>query len=106
MKRAIIVGVKDGKDKKTGDDLLFVTCFKLPSKMKNGGLWFPKSSDAVATACINKSRAPKDYEEFLHILPGTLCDLTLGVNDFNGNSFIAKIDIVEKSPFKPEALYI
>lgn len=106
MKRAIIVGVKESKDTKTGDDLLFITCFKLPSKMKNGGLWFPKSSEAVVTACVNNTKAPQDYEVFRNVLPGTLCDLTLGINDFNGKSYIAKIDIVVKSPFKSDSLYI
>ncbi len=106
MKRAIIVGVRESKDKETGDDLLFISCFRLPSKMKNGGLWFPKQTEAVLYACINKARSPEDYESLRKVLPGAVCDVTLGVNDFNGQTFVAKVDIVKKSDYTPDMLYI
>ena len=53
MKRCILVSSRENKDKETGDELLFLTLYRLPSKMKNGGLWYPKSCEAIVTACIN-----------------------------------------------------
>ncbi len=106
MKRAIIVEVRESKDQKTNDDLLFIKLVRLPSKMQNGGLWYSKSSEAVVNACVNKTRSAADYETFRSVLPGALCDITFGVNDFNGKPFVAKLDIVKSSPFKKEELYV
>lgn len=39
MKRFLVVSVKEGEDSKTKEKLLFVSMYRMPSKMKNGGLW-------------------------------------------------------------------
>ena len=108
MKRCIVVGTRTNTDEKSGDELLFVTLCRLPSKSSKGGLWYPKKDELVATACINKSRKPEQYEEFLKVLPGTLVDITMGVSDFNGKQFIAAIDIVAetKNLYDESILYI
>ena len=106
MKRAIIVENRESKDEKTGDELLFIKLCRLPSKMTNGGLWYSKPSETIVNACINKTRAPQDYKTFHDLLPGTLCDITFGINDFNNKTFVAKLDVVEKSPYVAEQLYV
>ena len=97
MKRFLVCSVRKGEDEKTKGELLFITMYRLPSKMKDGGLWFPKKDEQLAVACISKDRAPKDYEDLLSLLPGTLVDVTFGFNDFNQQSFVAKVDVVPGS---------
>ena len=95
MKRCILIGTRTNKDKETGDELLFLTLCRLPSKMSNGGLWHPKQNELLSTVCINKTRKPDDFKKFSEMLPGTLIDITLGVNEFNGKLFVAAYEAVE-----------
>ena len=97
MKRCIIVGTRKNTDEKTGDELLFVTLCRLPSKSSKGGLWYPKKDQLLCTACVNKTKKPEQYEKFSKILPGTLVDITMGVSDFDGKQFIASIDVVPET---------
>lgn len=94
MKRCILVGTRTNTDKDSGDKLLFLTLCNLPKKMKSGGLWHPKQSELLLTACINKTRKPDDYEKFSKVLPGTILDVTEGINDFTNKRFVASLDIV------------
>ncbi len=107
MKRSILVSARVGNDKETGDELLFLTFCRLPSKMSNGGLWHPKQNELLVSACVNKSRKPADFEMYRRILPGALFDLTMGVNDFTGKTFVAAFDLVEGAPvFREDMLYV
>lgn len=94
MKRTILVSTRTNTDEKTGDELLFLTLCNLPKRMKNGGLWYPKSSELLSTACINKTRKPDEYEKFMKLLPGTIIDVTEGINDFTNKRFVASLDVV------------
>ena len=94
MKRYILVDVRESEDAKTKEKLLFLTLFKLASKMKNGGLWHPKKAEQISYYCINGTKDPKKYEEFKKYLPGTLFDVQFGVNDFNGTLYIATCELV------------
>lgn len=94
MKRTILVSSRTNEDKDTGDQLLFLTLCNLPKRMNNGGLWHPKSSELLMTACINKKRKPDDYEKFVKLLPGTIIDVTEGINDFTNKRFVASLEIV------------
>ena len=106
MKRCILVGSRTNKDEKTGDELMFLTLYRLPNKMSNGGLWHPKANEAVVNACINKTKKPEDYEKFSTIQPGTLIDVTFGINDFNNKTFVANLDIVkDTNVFNADILY-
>ena len=70
MKRCILVSVRPQQDKETNDDLLFLTLFRLPNKMKNGGLWHAKKDEQLVNVCINAKHKPEEYADFLKILPG------------------------------------
>ena len=94
MKRCILLSTRTNEDKDTGDQLLFLTLSNLPKRMKSGGLWHPKSSEMIITACINETRKPDDYAKFAKLLPGTLLDVTEGINDFTNKRFVASLDIV------------
>lgn len=95
MKRCILVNSRTSKDEKTGDDLLFLTLCYLPKRTSKGTLFYPKQKELIATACINKSRRAEEFDKLSKILPGTLVDITQGVNEYSGNVFIARVDVVE-----------
>ena len=106
MKRVILVSSRTGKDKETGDELLFLTFCRLPSKMSSGGLWYPRQNELLVTACVNKAKKPLDYDAFASVLPGALFDLTMGINDFNNKPFVARFDLVPGAPtFTADMLY-
>lgn len=94
MKRTILISTRQNKDEKTGDELLFLTLSKLPNKMNNGGLWYPKKDELIINTCINKSRSPEEYEKMLKVLPGALVDVTLGLNEYNNKVYVVKTDVV------------
>ena len=107
MKRFILVGKRLGNDKETGDELMFLTMCKLPSKMSDGRLWVPKKEELVLNTCINKARKPDTFERFQEILPGTLIDVTFGINDFNQKTIVAALDVVPNTNVFTEAdLYV
>lgn len=94
MRRYILISTRQNKDEKTGDELLFLTLSKLPSKMNNGGLWYPKKDELITNTCINKSRSPEEYEKMQNVLPGTLIDVTFGLNDYTNKAYVIKTDVV------------
>ena len=107
MKRFILLASRCNKDEKTNDELMFLTLGKLPSKMSNGGLWYAKKGEEISTACINKTRDVETYNEFLKVLPGSLVDCVIGINEFNNKAYIASIKLVEgTNVFTEDLLYI
>ena len=107
MKRTILISTRQNKDEKTGDELLFLTLSKLPNKMNNGGLWYPKKDELIINTCINKSRSPEEYEKMLKILPGALVDVTLGLNEYNNKVYVVKTDVVPGTDmYTEEMLYL
>ena len=106
MKRFLVVSVKEGEDQKTKEKLLFVTMYRLPSRMRNGGLWYPKNTEALSVACYSLARSPEEFEKYRLLCPGALVDVTFGVNDFNGKTFVSDIAEVEQSAYTDADLYV
>jgi hypothetical protein len=52
MRRCILISTRQNKDEKTGDELMFLTLSRLPNKMNNGGLWYPKKDELIINTCI------------------------------------------------------
>ena len=107
MRRCILVSSRCNKDDKTGDELLFLTLFRLPHRMSNGGLWYPKKDELIINTCINKANKPDEYEKMLKVLPGALVDVTQGLNDYNGKVYVAKTDVVPGTElYSEDMLYL
>lgn len=107
MKRCILIDLRTNKDKETGDDLMFLTLSKLPTKMNNGGLYHPKQTEMLINVCINKKTKQEDYEQFSKVNPGALFDVTFAVNDFNGKIYVATCTLVpETNKHTQEELYL
>ncbi len=107
MKRCILVSVRPQKDKETNDDLLFLTLYRLPNKMKNGGLWHPKKDEVIVNACINGKNKPEEYKNFSKILPGALIDVTFALNEFSNKTYVERVELVEGTNlFDEKLLYL
>ena len=107
MRRAILISNRQNKDEKTGDELLFLTFSRLPNKMNNGGLWYPKKDELIINTCINKTRSPDEFAKMQNVLPGTLVDVTFGLNEYTNKAYVVKTDIVKGTDlFTEDMLYL
>lgn len=97
MKRMILVDVRISKDEKNGDNLLWLTLYRLASQMKNGGLWHAKKDESITYVCFSQLKNPQEYNDYQKCNPGTLFDITFGLNDFNNKSYVATCVMVPNS---------
>ena len=107
MRRCILISTRQNTDEKTGDELVFLTLSRLPTKMNNGGLWYPKKDELIINTCINKSRNPDEYGKMLNVLPGTLIDVTFGLNEYTNKAYVVKTDVVKGTDlYSEDMLYL
>ena len=107
MRRAILISNRQNKDEKTGDELLYISFARLPNKMNNGGLWYPKKDEQIINTCINKTRYPDWYAQMQNVLPGTLVDVTFGLNEYTNKAYVVKTDVVKGTDlFSADMLYL
>ena len=105
--RCILLSVREQKDANTGEDLIFATAYRLPSRMKNGGLWYPKKDETYYTRCVKKNSNPEDYEYLLKLMPGCLVDVEMGLNEFTEKTYVASMKLVKGTDIYDEAtLYL
>lgn len=111
MKKAILVSVRKAIDEKSKSNVLWLTMYELPRtfKSKQNGenlLWYPKKDDAVLVTCISQENSPNDYQTFLDVPEGSLLGVHFGVNDYTNKTFILRVDVLAKSNFTGEQLYV
>ena len=107
MRRCILISTRQNKDEKTGDELLFLTLARLPNKMTNGGLWYPKKDELILNTCINKTKNPDEFENMAGVLPGALIDVTFGLNEYTNKAYVLKTDVVDATElYSEDMLYL
>ena len=107
MRRCILISTRQNKDEKTGDELLFLTLTRLPNKMTNGCLWYPKKDELILNTCINKTKNPEEFDKMHSVLPGTLVDVTFGLNEYTNKAYVLKTDVVEGTElYSEDMLYL
>ena len=75
MKRAIVTCVRTSKDNKSGEDNVWVTMSIMPSKMTNGNLFYPKSSDISVSTCAGAIKAPDKFTKYQGLKLGDVVDI-------------------------------
>ena len=98
-RRCLVVCNKLGTDEKTKDTLMYLTLYRLPTKRKDGGLWYPKSSEAIVNVCVNKTRDPEKFNRLSSIQYGALVDIDFGVNEFTDKAYVASVELVPNTSF-------
>lgn len=97
MKKVLLVQARISEDKKTKERLLFVTFVNLPTKnAQTGNVWFPKNDELTTVSCFGEDRSPTLFALLRKAIPGSLCGLTYGVNDFNNKLFVADVKVLKE----------
>ncbi len=106
MKRAIVTSVRTSKDNKSGEDNAWVTVSIMPSKMNNGNLFYPKSSDISVSTCAGAIRSADKFTKYQALKLGDLVDIHYGFNEFTNKPFVDDITLVKSSTYKDSDLII
>ena len=106
MKRVMVMGVREAVDKKTGENVVYVTVYDLGSRNSTTGiLYSAKSGEAVKTAYANAVRSPEKFAKYKNLQIGSLCNMDLGVNDFDSRVYVSNLEEVQESPYSLEDIY-
>ena len=106
MKRAIVVSVRISKDKTTSEDNAWVTVALMPTKMTNGNLFYPKSSDISVSTCAGAIKAPDKFTKYQGLKLGDIVDIHYALNEFTKKPFVNDITLVKSSPYKESDLIV
>ena len=105
MKKVMVMSVRATVDKKTNENVVYVTVYDLGNRNANGVIFSAKSGEAVRTAFANEARNPDKYAKYKALTVGTLCTMDLGVNDFDGRVYVSNLDVVKESPYTLDDIY-
>ena len=106
MKRAIVTCVRVSKDNKTGEDNVWVTMSIMPSKMTNGNLFYPKSSDISVTTFAGAIKSPDKFKQYKELKIGDLVNVHYSLNEYNQKPFISEVVFFADSPYKESDLIV
>ena len=104
MKKVLLLQSRVAEDEKTKERILFVTFASLATKNSNGQLWFPKKDELTIVSCFGEDRASELFKRFRTALPGSLCGITFGVNDYTTKTFVSDAKIL-KAPYSETDIY-
>lgn len=105
MKKGILLAARVSKDKKTDENLCWVTIGVLPSKMTKGGLFYPKKEDSILTVPFGELRNPDMYVACQSIRLGSLVGVTFDFNEIVNRAFPARIDTIVESCYSDEEMF-
>lgn len=106
MKRGIVLQVRESENKKNGNEkTIWIVIGLLPSKMKNGGLYYPKTTDVCVSTCAGMLTKPDKYSYFKSLTTGSIVKLEYGVNDYANKVFVENIETLCESPFDDNDLF-
>lgn len=106
MKRAIVTCVRTSKDNKSGEDNAWVTMSIMPSKMTNGNLFYPKSSDISVSTCAGAIKAPDKFTKYQGLKLGDIVDIHYGFNEYTQKPYVDDITLVKSTSYKESDLIV
>ena len=106
-KRCLVVSNKIVVDSKSNDRLLYLVLYRLPNRTKNGGLWYPKSTESVVNVCVNEKREPEKFSRLSTFAYGSCVDISFGLNENTEKTYVASVELVPNTSFlKDDVLFI
>ena len=105
MKRAMVMSVRQRVDKKTNENVVYLTLFDMGNRSSNGTIFSAKSGEEVRIAYANEKRTPDKYAKYCGLAVGSICTMDLGVNDFDGRVYVSNLDVVQDSPYTLDDIY-
>ena len=106
MKRAIVVSVRESKDKSTSENNVWVTVAIMPSKYGNDKVFYPKSSEISVSTCAGELRSPDNFKKFKALSVGDVVNVVYGLNEFNQKPYVVDLQLVKQSPYSEEDLIV
>lgn len=105
MKKVMVMSVRATVDKKTNENVVYVTVYDMGNRNNQGVIFSAKSGEAVRVAFANETRNPEKYAKYKALNIGSLCTMDLGVNDFDGRVYVSNLDLVQDSPYTLDDIY-
>jgi len=106
MKRAVVVSIRTSKDKNSGEDMAWVVVAVMPSKMNNGNLFYPKSSDISVSTCAGAIKSPDKFATYQKFKIGDVVNIHYGFNEFSQKPFVDNVELVTSTPYKESDLIV
>lgn len=106
MKRAIVTSVRISKDTKTSEDNVWITMSIMPSKMSNGNLFYPKTSDISVSTCAGAIRTSDRFTKYKDFKLGDVVNIHYNFNEYTQKLFIEDIELVLQSPYSENDLIV
>lgn len=97
MKKVLLLQARVSEDAKTKERIVFVTFANLPTRSSQGKIWYPKKEELFSISCFGEDRHPALFGLLRKAVPGTLCGVSYGVNDFNGKTFISDVKVLKEN---------
>ena len=105
MRRAIVLQVRTSPDKNTGENLVWVVLGRIPSKSKDGKIFYPKTTDIVISTVAGELRSPDKYLKFLSLNVGAIVNVEMTINEYNNKPVVFSIETIVDSVFSEADLY-
>lgn len=105
MKKVMVMSVRPTVDKKTNENVVYVTIYDMGRRNNNGVIFTAKSGEAVKTAYANEARSPEKYAKYKALAIGSICAMDLGIDDFDGRVFVSNLEVVKQSPYSLDDIY-
>ncbi len=105
MKKVMVMSVRPTVNKKTNENVVYVTLFDMGNRNSNGVIFAAKSNEAVRTAYANEIRNPEKYVKYKSLKIGSLCTMELGINDFDNSIYVSNLKVVNDSPYTLDDIY-
>ena len=105
MKRVMVMSVRATVDKKTNENVVYVTVYDMGNRNDKGVIYSARSGDAVRVAFANQTRTPDKYVKYKSLNVGAICSMDLGVNEFYGRVYVSNLDMVQDSPYTLDDIY-
>lgn len=105
MKRGIVLQVRTSQDKATKETLVWVVVGQLPNAMKEGNLYYPKSSDVLINTVAGETRSPDKFKKFKSLKIGTLVKVEMALSEFSNKPFVSDIIVISESAFTNKELF-
>ena len=96
MKKVILAQARVAEDKNTKERVLWTTFIDLPSKGKNGVIWYPLKTEVCIGYCFGEDRHPEIFALLRKAIPGTLFGVTFGFNDRTNKPYIQTVELLKE----------
>lgn len=105
MKIAMVMSVRATQDKKTGENVVYVTLYDMGRRGSNGVIYSAKTGEAVRTAYAKETFNSEKYAKYKALAVGSLCSMDLGINDYDNRVYVSNLELHMQSPYSLDDIY-